>query len=192
MSLLFHITDRHEFPHHKKYTKCCHAPYSKGQTKWLKLDSPAYNGLSIVNKISRDLPFMSKFSHNGGNEVYHAVRNKFAPKRLHFSYEGMVMRSQLAILDVNNNANLTQAKTRDRNERYKLSYTKVTGTWVAKPIKEQKNKDTFHSIAERCEEVRATNETLPRILKPKLPNNIAPCEKPNKEDAVKQHKSRFS
>ena len=101
------------------------------------------------------------------------------------------IRYQLAILDVNDNVNLTKAKTRDGGERYKLSYTKVTGTWVAKPIKEQKNMNTFHSIVKRCEEVRSTNETLPRILKPKLPRNIAPCEKPNKEDAIKQH-SRFS
>ena len=35
--IIYHVTNQHEFSGNKKYTKCCHPPYSTGKehTKWL-------------------------------------------------------------------------------------------------------------------------------------------------------------
>ena len=42
-------------------------------------------------------------------EQYHSVLLKYAPKREHFSYNGMVARTQLAVLDHNSNVHRQQA-----------------------------------------------------------------------------------
>ena len=186
--------NRHEISENQSYVKCAHDPYPEGVTrKWLKVGSSAYEALSkVINGIVRDLPYMTKFSHNGGNEVYHSVRNKYAPKRLHFSYEGMIMRSQLAILDVNLNVNRPTAKTKSGKDRFKLSFTKMTGEWVAKPIKVDKDKSIFNDVMDRCEQVQTLREILPPLIIPNLPKNIANREKPDKEQAILSHQSRFS
>ena len=101
------------------------------------------------------------------------------------------MRSQLAILDWNTSTTRSQAKTRKGDERFKLSYTKITGQWVAKPIKEMKDKNIFHDIVNRCVEVRGNKEKRPSLEKPVIPKNIAPCEKPEKSAAISKHQSRF-
>ncbi len=40
---------------------------------------------------------MSQFHHTGELEVYHSLLLKYVPKHLHFSYKGMVARTQLAV-----------------------------------------------------------------------------------------------
>ena len=112
----------------------------------------AYEALLTVikdKKIVKYIAYLSKFSHTGNLEVYH------------FSYEGMLMRSQLAILDRNTSTARSQAKTRKGDERFKLSYTKITGQFVAKPIKEMKDKNIFHDIVNRCVEVRGNKGKNP-------------------------------
>lgn len=49
----------------------------------------------------------------GSLEVYHSVMLKYAEKRLHFSYDSMMARTQLAIIDHNNNLGRPLAKTQD-------------------------------------------------------------------------------
>lgn len=47
----------------------------------------------------------------GSLEVYHSVILKYAEKRLHFTYDSMRARAQLAVMDNNNNLGRPQAKT---------------------------------------------------------------------------------
>ncbi|KAL7381559.1 hypothetical protein ABVT39_007691, partial [Epinephelus coioides] len=54
---------------------------------------------------------MTHFKHTGSVEVYHNVMLKYLPKRLHFGYDTMVARTQLAILDNNYNVGREQAVT---------------------------------------------------------------------------------
>ena len=52
-------------------------------------------------KLLNDLNKLTEFHHTGELEQYHLVLPKYAPKREHFSYNGMVARTQLALLDHN-------------------------------------------------------------------------------------------
>ena len=58
-----------------------------------------------------DMPYLIKFCHAGVLEVYHSSYNKWAPKRQHFSHAGLLARSQLVIMDLNEGSNLKQAVT---------------------------------------------------------------------------------
>lgn len=196
-SVVHHITGKHSWTGSQNFHACSHKPYTKAEhdeTAWLKPGNTAHTALQKVifdASILRDLPFLTEFSHTGCIEVYHALRNKYAPKRLHFSYEGLSLRSELAILDHNTSVNLEQAKTKSGEDRYKLSYTKITKQWVVKPIKQKKNKKIFHAIVARAEALVKSGKKLEVPQKPNLPPNIAPTPKPDKKEAIRKHKSRF-
>ena len=120
----------------------CTSPTNKKKQKkakeWISLKSEAFEVLhSIVldPKILNDLAFLTKFCHTGVLEVYHSFYNKWAPKRQHFSYAGMLARSQLAVMDFNQGSNLKQAKTKDGEDRFHVLSPKITNTWTAKPKK---------------------------------------------------------
>ena len=72
--------------------------------EWISPKSDAFEALqSIVlcKRTLKDLADLTHFCHTGVLEVYHALYNKWAPKRQHFSYVGMPTRSQLAVMDFN-------------------------------------------------------------------------------------------
>ena len=63
---------------------------------------------------------------------------KYAPKRIHFSPEGMIGRTQLAALDHNFNVGREQSKTAAGEDRFKVQYSKRKGEYVAKKIYDAK------------------------------------------------------
>ena len=73
-------------------------------------------------------------------EVYHSLHNKYCPKRLHLSYEGMIACSQLVVLDFNEGVGLKQAETKLGELRFKQQLSKVTQSWVAKKLCQTKAK----------------------------------------------------
>ena len=89
---------------------------SKKAKEWIKPNTEAFTVLQSIildPKLLADLQYLTKFSHTGVLEVYHSLYNKWAPKRQHFFYAGMLARSQLAVMDFNEGSNLKQAKTKD-------------------------------------------------------------------------------
>ena len=58
----------------------------------------------------------------------------------------MFARSQLAIMDFNQGSNLKQAKTKDGEDRFHVLSSKITNTWTAKPIKEEKDCTYLHNM----------------------------------------------
>ena len=73
-------------------------------------------------------------------EVYHSLHNKYCPKRLHFSYEGMIACSQLVVLDFNAGDGLKQAETKLGELRFKQQFSKVTQHGLQKNyIKQRQN-----------------------------------------------------
>ena len=77
--------------------------------EWLKPDTEAITALQNIvfnPNLLGSLHYLVEFLHTGNLEVYHALYNKWAPKRLHFSYQAMVARSQLAVIDFNLGAGL--------------------------------------------------------------------------------------
>ena len=76
-------------------------------------------------------------------EVYHSLHNKRIPKSTHFSFRGMVARSQLATIDFNLGTDLKQATTATGDKRYRVTSSKMTKAWSTKRIKEEKDRDAF-------------------------------------------------
>ena len=81
-SILFHVQNKRRWNSCKKFHKCAHPRITKKAArnkKWLKSDSDAFKALqSIVldKNILKDLKHLTKFSHTGKLEVYHALYNK--------------------------------------------------------------------------------------------------------------------
>ena len=126
------------------------------------------------------------------------MQTKYAPKRQHFSYNGMVARTQLAALDHNANTGRQQAiVSRGANQgelQYKVVFPKNTKEWVAKPIFEKTInyhlKPILNAIVERkCLKPQERSAT---VTAPHIPENIARKPRPPKADVIANHTSRFS
>ena len=198
LSILFHVCNIHRWKNSTIFKKCEHRRLTKKQQKekvWLKKGSAAYNALVKVVTSKTLLSAMNQltsFSHTGTLEVYHSLYNKYCPKRLHFSYEGMIARSQLAVLDFNSGVNRSQAKTRNGELRYKLSHTKITKSWVVKKIMEKKTRPYLKEIMDEVEYQKLSGENHPRAEIPEnVPKNIAPTPRPDKKAAIASMCTRF-
>ena len=146
----------------------------------------------INTKLLKDLAKLTDFCHTGQLEVYHSMMLKYCSKREHFSYQGMVARTQLAALDNNANTGRSQALVKSGEQageaRYKLCFPKANKRWVVKPITEKKSYKYLSGLlsqaVKRCEEGNAVPVHLPR--------NIASEPTPVKADVIQQHHSRFN
>ena len=191
--MLNHIRGINSWEDNKLFHKCEHGQLDK-KRKWLITDSPSFLALKNVvenKKILADIKHLSKFCHTGNLEVFHSVFDKYFPKRLHFTLEGMIARTQLAVLDYNCGSNNTQATTKDGERRYKHIFSKVTQNWVVKKISETKDREYIHELLSSTLEASpdTTGDKLPRIGS--ILPNIAPVEKPDKEEAIENMKTRF-
>ena len=127
ISILFHIKNKHTLEGHLKFKKCQPPVLTKEEKQkkaWLEEESNTYAVLVAVVKrrsLLNDLAFLKNFCRIGNTEVFHSLCNKYCSKRLHFSYYGMIARSQLAILDYNSGIGLKQARTKDGRDCFKLT-----------------------------------------------------------------------
>lgn len=204
LSLLHHITGKHrwkisaEFKHIKM---CGHATISRKDQKsikWLKAGSPAHVALEEVvtnSKLLKDIGKLTEFHHTGELESYHSLMTKYVPKRQHFCYNGMVARTQLAILDHNANVNRSQAEVKkganEGEKRFKVLCPKQRKNWVAKQVKTPKS---YAYISEMMEDVLACKEgkKLKKYKPAKQAKCIAQTPKPPKQEVIDRHKSRLS
>ena len=197
MSVIFHVQNKHRWAGYKKFRKCTHPRLTRKQQKakeWIKPNTEAFTVLqSIVldPKLLSELKFLTKFSHTGVLKVYHSLYNRWAPKRQHFSYSGMLARSQLAIMDFNKGLDLKQAKTKEGADRYNVISSKITKNWTAKPIKEEKDRTYLRNMVKQTIELVRSKKSLPAPAIPNLPKNIAPTPKPDKQEVIQNQKSRF-
>ena len=194
ISVLFHIQDRHKWTGNSKFHRCEHAQIA-GQKEWIDCSSDAFMALQLIvldKTLLGDLKHLTKFSHTGNLEVYHSLYNKWLPKSTHFSYSAMIAKSQLAAIDFNRGSDLKQAKTKSGDPMFNLSFSKVTGNWSVKPMKEKKDHSVFKDLVKRAVDVTVNdlNLTIPQL--PDLPKYIASKEKPSKEDVILNQRSRFS
>ena len=150
----------------------------------------------LNNKLLKDLAKLTDFCHTGEIEVYHSMILKHCSKREHFSYKGMVARTQLAALDNNANTGRKQARNKEGERageaRYKLCFTKANKQWVVKPISEKKSFQYLSGLlSEVVKRVELGNAVAPP-MPVRLPKNIACKPTPIMADAIKQHRSRFN
>eukprot|EP00795_Rhopilema_esculentum_P016153 gene16153-7518_t len=141
--------------------------------------------------LLRDLRYLTEFSHTVQIEVYHSLYNKYCPKRLHFGFEGMIARSELAVLEHNAGTECRHAKTREDEYRHKLSFSKVTQNWVVKKIPEKKDKPYLRELMTKTLEAREEKKAPKSITPGSVPQYLASKEKPDKAEAVKNKRTRF-
>ena len=195
LSLLFHITGKHRWKASKEFKKinqCAHPRLATKQQKstlWLENGSPAHVALEEVmtnKKFLNDLARLTEFHHTGELESYHSLMTKYVPKCQHFCYNGMVARTQLAVLDHNANVDRTQAKAskgpNEGEQRYKIACGKQRKNWVAKEIKTPK---IYSHIEGMMNDVIRSQEGKKFKYKPKKQaKNIAPLPRPPKQDVI--------
>ena len=117
---------------------------------WLKESLFAYDALKktvLDKRLLNDLKYLTDFKHTGTLEVYHSLYNKYSPKRLHFSYPGMIARAQLVVLGFNSGAGLAHRKNKQGDLQYKHQFSKITQSWVVKEIYKRKEKETSKIIS---------------------------------------------
>ena len=196
MSIMFHISNKHRWVGYKHFKKCAHKKLTKRERKkknWIKEGTAAYVELEKIIKKKqtlKDLAHCTKFQHSGNLEVFHSVYLKFCPKRTHFSMEGMIARTELAVMHFNSLVDVPYATTKSGKESVKHQYSKITQSWVIKRVKKKSDRSY---VTELMKEVLWLKESGEKVSLPNLvvPKNIAPIPKPYKELSLKTMKSRF-
>ena len=106
---MHHTADIHSWDSADIYHECPHPPIPRDEARkkrWLRPGSAAHDALREVvfdKTLLKDIQLLSLCCHTGNLEVYHSVQTRYVPKHQHFSYKGMVARTQLAALDHNAN-----------------------------------------------------------------------------------------
>ena len=188
-SVLDHVVNKHKWSGNTLFHQCCHRRISSSEAKqicWLKPGSQAHIALEEVvlnKKLLKDLEKLTDFCHTGKIEVYHSMMLKYASKREHYSYQGMVAWTQLAAIKSGERAGEAQ---------YKLCFPKANERWVVKPINEKKS---YHFLSELLSKVLSRVEQGHAATQPlhlPLSRNIASEPAPTKSDGMRQHRSRFN
>ena len=152
ISILFHIQGRHKWTGNSKFRKCAHQKLPKTQIKlkeWMSPKSDAFEALQSIilcKNTLKDLAHLTQFCHRRVLEVYRAHCNKWACKREHLSYVGMLTTSQFDVMDFSEGISLEWAKTGQGDQRFNITFSKVTKQWSAKPIKEKKDLGYLHRM----------------------------------------------
>ena len=204
ISIVHHSANVHHWDSADLYHECAHPPIPRNvaRTKrWLRPGSPAHEALKEVvfdKNLLKDIQQLTLSCHTGTLEVYHSVQTKYLPKRQHFSYKGMVARTQLAALDHNANTGREQA-TSSKGEsegelRYKVVYPKRSKEWIAKPVMEKTTRDHLKPMLDAIiqRKQQAPEERSATLEAPHIPRNIAATPRPDKAEVIARHTSRFS
>ena len=203
LSIVHHTANIHSWNSADLYHQCAHPPIPRNvaRTKrWLRPGSPAHEALKEVvfdKTLVKDIQQLTLCCHTGSLEVYHSVQTKYVPKRQHFSYEGMVARTQLSALDHNANTgrqHATASKGANQGElQYKVVFPKHTKEWVAKPILEKTNRDHLRPMLNAiiARKNQKPHERSAPPAAPHIPQNIASKPRPAKDEVIAKHTSRF-
>jgi len=203
VSVLHHVRNKHSWNDAEIFLQCAHPRLNRREVRrkcWLEPGSAAYVALEEVvlkPKLLKDLAKLTNFCHTGGLEVYHSMMLKYCPKRQHFSYKGMVARTQLAAIDNNHNTGRNQAVIqkgeRSGEARYRQCFPKMHKRWVVKPVLENKNyaflPELQQKVLEMCD---GTEDPILEPIEVDLPANIASEPAPDKQELIQRHRSRFS
>ena len=114
--------------------------------EWLDPNSDSFKALETVvldKTLINDLKHLARFSHTGSLEVYHSLLNKWIQKSPHFSYDGMVVWSQLAAVGFNLGSDLEQETTKMRKECFDTVFSKIETIGLQKLSKFPKMEKNF-------------------------------------------------
>ena len=158
-SILCHIQNKHKLSSCFKFHKCVYPRITKSKARkklWLNPTKDSFKApqsMVLDKHFFGNLKYLTRFSHTGILEIFHALYNKWIPKSQHFSHLGMVTRSQLAVMDFNSGSGLPQAKTKGGQGKCNLGYSKITKRWSSKPVKVKKDKTHYFEMIGRTADV---------------------------------------
>ncbi|KAM5146605.1 uncharacterized protein ACMZJ9_013789 [Mantella aurantiaca] len=115
LSIIYHSANVHEWTGNTFYHRCSHLPILNDESKgyeWLSPGSTAHQQLkSIVqdSRLLKDLDQLSVFYHSEAIEDFHNMVYKYCSKRHNLFMDAMVARTQLAVMDHNQNISRPQA-----------------------------------------------------------------------------------
>ncbi|XP_053315685.1 uncharacterized protein LOC128483495 [Spea bombifrons] len=151
-SLLRHIVNVHQWDDGTLFHACDHPPITENEEKskaWLSIEGVPYRQMESVildQKLQEDLEHLSQFCHAGGQEVFHDILMKYRPKGTHLTVDGIVARTQLAVLAHNNTVN----KQRDYGEIGGVTrlpyFPKRSQTWQIKALYEENYIDYIYPM----------------------------------------------
>ncbi|XP_060768019.1 uncharacterized protein LOC132875289 isoform X2 [Neoarius graeffei] len=175
-----------------KFDKCLHGEIE--EREWFKPSTKAYTKLKEIafsKNMMKDIRQLTPNSITSGVESFHSLLNHMAPKMLHFSYHAIRARYQIAIIHHNENSARVQAKTKGGDDRYNIVYPKFKkGSHTLCKVFE---KATYGYVTRLMNAVHKhvinDNKYLEDPSKP--PPLSSTAIRISKEDAVKQHKTRF-
>ncbi|XP_064462597.1 uncharacterized protein LOC135373305 [Ornithodoros turicata] len=191
VSAVNHIVDIHEHDN-PLYPICYHGALSEPR-QWLREDTETYRRVQDIllsPALLKDIPFLSSQEQTYGLEAFHSVLIQFLPKSYAFSDEGMVARTQVAIIHFNENADRVQLE-REGAKQYRLKALKVKKTWVAVPLKESASygyaSALIAEVLTRIQEHRRESGAVAT-----LPTRSSTYgERPSLTEAVVKHQARF-
>jgi hypothetical protein len=141
--------------------------------------------MNIINNISNPQALFNTrlinalkqcrfFIHTSTLESFHNVCLMYAPKRIAYTYEGLVVRTILAVLDHNNNQGRKVIGE-------KVDYSKVTKEYKLHDKYEEKNQSWRKDLVKKCVEFVVNpdlitfNPEIDEFLIPfDIPDNIVP------------------
>lgn len=143
----------------------------------------------------KDVVKLSPHHQTSSLEAFHSVILRFAPKNVVFPFIGMLCRLYLAALHFNENANRPQAKTRQGDPLYKLSFPKAKkGECCAKPVKTQATFGYIDAVTDLIfGQVLLHPQTyIEGLMRIPVPQDLAAeYHRPAKEDVISGYVSRF-
>ena len=148
--------------------------------------------IALDKRLLNDPKYLTVFNHTGTLEVHHSLCNKYSPKPLHFSYPGMIVRVQLAVLDFNSGAGLVHRKNKQEDLQYKHQFSKITQSWVVKKIYERKEKEKYknHTMDE-IKHLQMTSSNYEMPILANVSKYTGDMEKPEKAQTIPNLRSRF-
>ncbi|XP_077340616.1 uncharacterized protein LOC143984197 [Lithobates pipiens] len=202
-SLLFHVRNIHQWEEDGQNSACLHGELSifEKNARWLVKPSPPYKALEDIiasKQLKNDIPFLVLYCCTGAIEVFHSNVLKYRSKRLHYRMNSMEARTTVAILEHDNNVGRQQAivkrKTTTSEDvgqpRTRLEHPRSRKRWIVRTIYDPVTSshvydimDTILRIAGRLLDSTWINKEV------NIPRNIAPTERPVKEEAVARYRS---
>src|SRR5664279_589598 len=117
---------------------------------------------------------------------------KYAPKRQHFHYGGMLARLQLAALDHNNNVDRDLTKDSTGQTLVRQVFSKPRKDWILRQVYDKKQYSYLDEILtkivqRRLDKAISMDDTASHLTATQLKRNIATTDKPDLQHA-KHHK----
>lgn len=192
-SVLSHVTNTHSWEGNNHFHTCVHDNLDEEEERdvnWIDESSHDFRVLSniILDKtFLHDLRHTKHYCHTGSLESYHNVRLKYLPKKSAFSYDGMVLRGMLAIIDHNENVGRVVRRTETR-------YSKITKKYVERVIREDKCYNWRKILIDKVlafvrGDLDVSIEDDPHLVD--VPQNIAPIPRPSLEEMQHSRFTRF-